>query len=256
MMELKDQVAIITGAGTGIGFEIALQFCNQGAAVMLNDMDETIAAKAAQLITENGGRCIYLSGDAADPVFVQKMVDKTVETFGKVTIGVANAGMTLFGNFFDYTQEAVMRVLGLNIGGSFFLAQSIAKAIKKQNSGGSLLFMSSVNAHQANKNLAVYAASKAGIEMLAKNLVIELSEFGISVNAIAPGATLTERTRVELKDYEGTWGKITPMKRPAYVQDIANAALFFVSPKSRHITGQTLVIDGGWTAVSPPPLES
>jgi glucose 1-dehydrogenase len=91
--------------------------------------------------------------------------------------------------------------------------------------------------------------------MLAKNLVIELSPYNISINAVAPGATLTERTRRELKDYEGTWGRITPTGRPSYVEDIANAVLFFVSPASRQITGQTLVVDGGWTAVSPPPVE-
>ena len=88
--------------------------------------------------------------------------------------------------------------------------------------------------------------------MLAKNLVIELSQFGITVNTIAPGATLTERT-LEDKDYETTWQKITPMGRPASVADIANAALFLVSDEARHITGQTIIIDGGWTCISPSP---
>jgi glucose 1-dehydrogenase len=254
-MTFKDQVAVITGAGTGIGYEIAKQLCLQGAAVMLNDADENHANEAAKKITQLGGKCEAMHGDASDAQFVEKMVNTAITKFGSVTIGIANAGMTLFGNFFDYTPEALQKVLSLNIGGSFFLAQSVAKAIKQQQSGGSILFMSSVNAHQANKNLAVYSASKAGIEMLAKNLVIELSPLNISVNAIAPGATLTERTRRELKDYEGTWGKITPMGRPSHVEDIANAALFFVSPASRQITGQTLIIDGGWTAVSPQPIE-
>jgi NAD(P)-dependent dehydrogenase (short-subunit alcohol dehydrogenase family) len=94
--------------------------------------------------------------------------------------------------------------------------------------------------------------SKAAIEMLARNLVIELSQFGINVNCIAPGATATERT-LEDKDYEKTWSRITPMGRSAKVDDIAEAALFLVSDKAKHITGQTLIIDGGWTAVSPSP---
>jgi glucose 1-dehydrogenase len=254
-MTFKNQVAIVTGAGTGIGFEIAKQLSLQGAAVVINDANEKHAQTAVEKISALGGVCSAYAGDASDAVFINAMVEATVKLYGKITIGIANAGMTLFGNFFDYTPEAMQKVLSLNIGGSFFLAQAVAKAIKQQQSGGSILFMSSVNAHQANKNLAVYSASKAGIEMLAKNLVVDLSELNININSVAPGATLTERTQLELKDYAGTWGKITPMGRPAHVEDIANAALFFVSPASRHVTGQTLIVDGGWTAVSVPPKE-
>jgi glucose 1-dehydrogenase len=113
--------------------------------------------------------------------------------------------------------------------------------------------MSSVVGHQAHKDLAAYAITKAGLEMLAKNLVLELSPYNIRVNAIAPGATLTERTLHDI-EYEKTWSRITPIGRPASTTDIANAALFLVSPESRHITGQSLVIDGGWTSVSPSPF--
>jgi 3-oxoacyl-[acyl-carrier protein] reductase len=112
--------------------------------------------------------------------------------------------------------------------------------------------MSSVTGHQAHKNLAAYGITKAALEMLAKTLVVELSPYNISINAIAPGATVTERTS-EDKDYKTTWSRITPMGKPAMVEDIANAALFMVSPASRHVTGQSLVIDGGWTSVSPSP---
>jgi NAD(P)-dependent dehydrogenase (short-subunit alcohol dehydrogenase family) len=114
------------------------------------------------------------------------------------------------------------------------------------------LLMSSVTGHQAHKNLAAYGVTKAAIEMLAKTLVIELSPFNININAIAPGATVTERT-TEDKDYMNTWSRITPIGKPATVEDIANAALFLVSPSSKHITGQSLIIDGGWTSVSPSP---
>jgi len=138
------------------------------------------------------------------------------------------------------------------LGGSFFLAQAAAKQMKQQQTGGSILFMSSVVGHQAHKDLAAYAITKAGLEMLAKNLVIELSPYKITVNAIAPGATLTERT-VHDPDYENTWSRITPIGRAATTTDIANAALFMVSDKAKHITGQSLIIDGGWTSVSPSP---
>ena len=112
--------------------------------------------------------------------------------------------------------------------------------------------MSSVTGHQAHQDLAAYGMTKAALEMLAKSLVIELSPYHITINTVAPGATLTERTMEDV-DYKNTWSRITPMGRPATVEDVAAAVLFLVSPDARHITGQNLVIDGGWTAVSPSP---
>jgi NAD(P)-dependent dehydrogenase (short-subunit alcohol dehydrogenase family) len=123
-----------------------------------------------------------------------------------------------------------------------------------QQTGGRILFTSSVTGHQAHKDLAAYGMTKAALEMLAKNLVVELSAYGITVNAIAPGATITERTTDD-PEYEKVWSTITPMGRPASVSDIADAALFLVSNRAGHITGQSLVIDGGWTSVSPSPYE-
>ncbi|MES1225738.1 MAG: SDR family oxidoreductase, partial [Bacteroidota bacterium] len=246
------QVAIITGAGQGIGFEIARQLCANGAAVILNDVDDALANEATNKIINEGGICYAMPGDASDVSFIQSMVDTAVEKFGSLNIIIANAGITLFADFFEYTPESFDKVMKLNLGGSFFLAQAAAKQMKVQQSGGRILFMSSVVGHQAHKNLAAYAITKAGLEMLAKNLVVELSPYNITVNAIAPGATLTERTLHD-KEYENTWQRITPIGKPATVSDIANAALFMVSPASGHVTGQSLVIDGGWTSVSPSP---
>jgi 3-oxoacyl-[acyl-carrier protein] reductase len=252
MGSFKDQSAIVTGAGQGIGFEIASQLAQQGASVLLNDIDEILAGEAVKKINAEGGNCIGFAGDAADVDFINKMVEKAVSCFGKLTIAVANAGITLYADFFDYSPDAFNKVMQLNLHGSFFLAQAAAKQMKMQGNGGSILFMSSVVGHQAHKNLAAYAITKAGLEMLAKNLVIELSPHNINVNAIAPGATLTERTTDD-KDYEKIWSRITPMGKAATTNDIANAALFLVHPDSRHITGQSLVVDGGWTSVSPSP---
>ncbi|MBL7815916.1 MAG: SDR family oxidoreductase [Saprospiraceae bacterium] len=252
MNTFKNQTAIITGAGQGIGFEIARQLAVQGASVLLNDFDAHLAHEAATKIVAAGGHCMALAGDASDVDFIQKMVDTSVEAFGQVTIAVANAGITHFGRFLDYEPEALQKVMDLNLKGSFFLAQKVAKQIVKQGTGGSVLFMSSVTGHQAHKNLVAYGMTKAGLEMLAKGLVEELSEHKITVNAIAPGATMTERTLGDL-EYVNTWSRITPIGQPATVEDIAHAALFLISPFSRHITGQSLVVDGGWTSVSPSP---
>lgn len=250
----KDHVAIITGAGQGIGFGIAKALSLQGAKVLLNDEMEELAANAAKEIRNAGGICESCAGDVADPEFIRYMTGLAVRQFGKLNIAVANAGVTVFGDFLSYSPEQFQRVMNVNMNGSFFLAQQAALHMKEKNEKGSILFMSSVTGHQAHKNLAAYSMTKAAIEMLAKNLVIELSSYGINVNAIAPGATLTERTLNDA-DYKKTWAEITPLGRAADVDDIVNAALFFVSPSSRHITGQSLIIDGGWTSVSPSPFK-
>lgn len=253
-MMLNDKVAIVTGAGQGIGLEICKRLSKAGAKVILNDLDPTLASKAADEITAQKSTCVPVPGDSSNLPIIQEMVNTAVAKFGRLDIVVANAGITLFGDFFTYKPDDFFKVMQVNLGGTFFLTQAAANQMKKQEQGGSLLFMSSVTGHQAHKNLAAYGMTKAAIEMLAKNLVIELSPFGINVNCIAPGATSTERT-LEDKDYEKTWSRITPMGRPARVNDIAATALFLVSDEAKHITGQSLVVDGGWTSVSPSPYD-
>jgi NAD(P)-dependent dehydrogenase (short-subunit alcohol dehydrogenase family) len=246
---LNNKTAIITGAGQGIGLRIAELLHASGANIILNDVDATLCKQAAAKV---GSRCIPMIGDSSDTGFIQKMVNTAVETFGTLNIAIANAGITLFGEFSKYPVDDFDRVMNVNMRGTFYLAQLASNQMIKQGKGGSLLFTSSVTGHQAHKNLAAYSMTKAGIEMLAKNLVSEIAEFGINVNCIAPGATLTERT-LEDPDYTKTWSKLTPMKRPGTVDDVANAAIFLVSDQAKQITGQSLVIDGGWSAMSPSP---
>lgn len=252
-MTFANKVALVTGAGQGIGYEICRQLAQNGASVILNDLDEGLAVQAAEKIQqETGSTCLPIPGDSSELHFIDLMVERAVKDLGQLNIAIANAGITLFGDFFTYPKDSFFRVMQVNLGGTFFLAQAAANQMKKQGKGGTLLFTSSVTGHQAHKDLAAYGMSKAALEMLAKNLVVELSPHQISVNTIAPGATLTERTLLDL-DYERTWSRLTPMGRPAQVDDIASAALFLVSDKARHITGQNLIIDGGWVCVSPSP---
>ena len=253
-IQFNGQVAIVTGAGKGIGYQISLELAKNGVFVVMNDTDEQLIKEvSARINALYGNQTMGIAGDAGEISIIQLLVDQAVSNFGQLNIIVANAGITLFGDFLSYEPEAFQGVMKVNLQGSFFLAQRAARQMILQNNGGRILLMSSVTGQQAHKDLAAYSMTKAGLQMLAKNLVIELSEYGITVNTVAPGATLTERT-LEDEDYKSTWARITPMGRAGTVEDVANAVLFLVSPAAAQITGQTLVVDGGWSAVSVSPF--
>lgn len=247
------KVAIVTGAGQGIGLEIARKLVEGGSHVILNDLEKSLTEEAVAHLSRIGkAQVIGCSGDSSAQSVIDELIGLALEHFGQLDQVVCNAGITLFGSFLEYSREDFLEVVQVNQAGTFFLTQAAARVMKNQANGGAILLTSSVTAHQSHENLAAYAMSKAAIEMLARNLVLELAPWGIRINTIAPGATLTERTTSD-PDYANTWSRLTPLGRPAAATDIAEAAAFLLSDAARHITGQTLIIDGGWTAISPSP---
>lgn len=250
------KTAIVTGSANGIGFAIAKHLLAEGAQVVVNDIDPAAAEAACEKLNAGPDCCAYpFPGNAGDPAFIQEMVDFAANIKGSsLEMVVANAGLTEFGDFFDFTPESFEKVVNLNLRGTFFLAQAAARQMKKQETGGNLVFIGSNVGERAYRKLAAYGMSKAGISMLAKQLVLPLGPLGISVNCVSPGATLTERTEQEEPDYAGIWAKLNPNGRVGMPEDVAHTVGFMLSPQSRHITGQTLLVDGGWTAYGPSPF--
>lgn len=244
------KTAIITGAGQGIGYQIAIQLAEEGYNLIVNDLNEMLLQKLVNIIGSE--RCKIVSGDCSNIEIIDSLVSAAIENFEQLTTVIANAGITTFGRFLDYEPESLNKLLELNIKGTFFLIQRAARQMVTQNIGGQIVLTSSVTGHLAHENLVAYGMTKAAIEQLAKNLVVELAPQNINVNCVAPGFTETERT---LNDPIGTeiWNKITPLRKVAKVEDIANMVSFLVSDKAKHITGQSIVVDGGWTAVGQSP---
>lgn len=250
---------MVTGAGAGIGYGICRAFAKAGANVALNDIDQDLAQKAAAHINAelSGNLVTPYAFDVADTSAVRQAVTAFRQRYERLDVVFANAGLSHFGRFIDYSPEAFDRVTAVNLRGTYFTAQAAAQQmIESRTKNGRLIFMSSVTGNQAYPNLSAYGMTKAAIQHLASVLAVELGEHGITVNAIAPGATVTERTMIDDPNYDTNWQKVAPNQRVAQVEDIVQTALFLASPQARHITGQTIVVDGGWTLLSTIPEET
>lgn len=255
MKRFVNKQAFVTGAGQGIGYEMCRQFAQEGARVGLNDVDADLARQAVEAINQEMGeeRAEAYPGDVSDVSKMQKLIRGFSQQHGGLHIFVANAGITNFGAFLDDEVDRFDRLMAINLRGTYFSVQAAAKEMMAHGIRGSLLLMSSVCGQQAHLNLSAYGMSKAGIRMLAKSLAVELGPHGLTVNALAPGATLTERTRELDPHYAEGWESVNPNQRVGLTSDVAAATLFLASEEARQITGTVLTIDGGWTVYSPLP---
>ncbi len=246
---------IVTGAAQGIGLSLAQGLLKEGAKVLLNDHDGQALDLAAQQLADWKSNLMIHQGDASDKSQVEEMVNLASDTFGGINMAVANAGITLPGPFLEFPESSLRKMLNLNIAGSFFLAQSAARKMAAEGTQGRILFMSSVTGFRAHHQLEGYGMTKAALNQLARNLAPTLGPRGITVNCIAPGATLTPRTTQVGPQYAEGWSKIIPTGKAASTDDITHTCLFLLSKEAAHINGQTLVIDGGWTTTGPLPKD-
>lgn len=241
---LAGQVAVVTGAGAGIGRAIAETFAAAGAAVMVSDLNATTAAEVAQGINSRGGRAAALACDVTKEDDLDALVRETVRHFGKLTTLVSNAG----GGGpkpFDMPMADFRRAYELNVFSLFRLAQLAVPEMEKAGYGA-ILAITSMSAENKNKRMAAYASSKAATSHLVRNIAFDLGPKAIRVNGIAPGATLTDALKSVLNDeIEAQMLAHTPINRLGVPQDMANAALFLCSPAAAWISGQILTVSGG-----------
>jgi len=253
MATFKDKAVFVTGAGVGIGFGLGQAYAEAGALVGLNDVDPALARSAADKINTavKKQRVFPYTFDVSDVQATQAAIHEFANHHGRLDIVIANAGITQFGRFLEYTQADFDLVTGVNLRGSFFTAQAAAKKmIELGTVDGRILLTSSVTGTRAFKSLGVYGMTKAAIIHMTRVLAVELGESGIILNAIAPGSIVTERNLATDPDYAENWAAVTPNGRVGQVGDIVNTALFLTSPECKHIVGQTLTVDGGWDLTS------
>jgi NAD(P)-dependent dehydrogenase (short-subunit alcohol dehydrogenase family) len=244
-MQLQGKVAIITGSSRGIGQGIALRFAKEGAKVVVNARSEEAMQETLDLIKKAGGTAIGISADVSDQLQVKRLVAQAVKKFGKLDIMVNNAGIVDTASITEMTAETWNKMITVDLTGVFYGIQEAAKAMKK---GGAIINTSSIAALMGFNGLAHYCAAKGGVLSLTQEAALELAAKKIRVNAIAPGIIETDMTK-SLKDnpemLKDMLARI-PLKRLGQPADIAGVVLFLASDDSRYVTGQLIVVDGGW----------
>lgn len=247
MARLKNKVAIVTGGARGIGRMFALAMAEEGAAVVIADILHEDAINTAHEIEEKGGAALAVKADVTSESDTLMIVKKSMEAFGRIDILVNNAGK-VYGvgrkSFAEITVDEWDRMMSINLKGCFLCAKAVFPEMKKQNRG-KIINMSSETAFTGSKGLLHYVTSKGGLLSFTRSLASELGQYGICVNAMAPGFTDTEAARTML-DGTGTYDvSRTPLQRLGLPEDLVGALIFLASEESDFVTGQTLVVDGG-----------
>ena len=246
-MRLKDKVAIVTGSGRGIGEGIVLRFAEEGAKIIVNDVNEDDAKNVVDQVKAKGGQAVAVIGSVSDRLTVQKMVDTAVKEFGTLDIIVNNAGITRDSILHKMTDDQWSAVIDVNLTGVYLGIQCAAR-IMREKGYGKIINISSTSA-LGNVGQLNYSASKAGVIGMTKTAAKELGAKGVNVNAIAPGMIWTDMMKnmppETLKQMDMMLPFIVPLNRKGSPQDIANLALFLASDESSFITGQIIFCDGG-----------
>jgi glucose 1-dehydrogenase len=249
-MRLKDKVALITGANSGIGKAIAARFASEGAHVAVNYLPGgTRDADAAAQVAAYPTSSIALPGDVSQRADAQRLVQNTVARFGRLDICINNAGIEIQKPFLEITDDEWNRVLSVNLYGSFVVSQAAIRQMVSQGPGGKLIFISSVHEDIPFPNYTPYCVSKGGIRMLMRNLAMEFAPNKINVNNIAPGAIATPINQGVLTDPKALYNADTeiPWGRFGRPEEVAAVALFLASDESEYVTGSTYYVDGGMT---------
>jgi NAD(P)-dependent dehydrogenase (short-subunit alcohol dehydrogenase family) len=255
MTNLQGRSALVTGADRGVGKGIALELARAGCRIAVNY--HSAPERAEQTVAEIralGTDAFAVQADVGAADDVRRMFAAVVERFERLNVLVNNAGVQTWKPFVAMTEQEWDLVLDTNLKGCFLCTQAAALHMK-DHGGGSIVNIGSGCNRVPFPSLASYTASKGGIEMLTKVTAVELGPHGIRVNCVAPGAIDTERTRLELTDYAGTWGRITPLGRVGTPEDVGLVVAFFASDDSWFVTGQTLWVDGGLFTQAPWPSE-
>lgn len=248
MARLSGKVAIVTGAGQGIGQAIAARLGAEGAKVIVDYIGKPDGAEETlRRIEQSGGQGEIVAADVTRMDDLRRLVDTAWDRFGSADVLVNNAGMEMKSAFWDTTEEEYDRVLGVNLRGAFFLSQAFVRRLRNARKPGRIVNISSVHEDMAFPGFTTYCVSKGGLRMFMRNLAVELGPLGITVNNIAPGAIQTPINKALLEDkpkLNALLEKI-PLDRLGRPEDVAGLVAFLASEDAAYISGATLTIDGG-----------